>query len=171
MTPVHAGNLLFAGNFSNKNILIQLDQDRPTAKTLWQDRPKTAISPINVQPFLESGTLYGFDQNGLLYGMELATGKRLWQTGKPLRSERPLGSATAFLVKNGKRFWMFNERGELLITKLSPQGYEEIDRVKVIEPTNVAFGRDVVWCPPAWANRRVYVRNDKECLCLDLAAN
>lgn len=171
MTPVREGNLLYAGSFSNKNILIQLAPDTPVAKTLWQDRPKTAISPVNVQPFLDKGTLYGFDQNGLLYGVELTTGKRLWQSGKPVNTERPLNSATAFLVKNGNRFWMFNERGELLITKLSPQGYEEIDRVKVIEPTNVAFGRDVVWCPPAWANRRVYIRNDKECICLDLAAN
>ena len=171
MTPIHAGNLLFAGGFSNKNLLVELDPNKPAARTLWRDKAKAAISPVNVQPFLEGGTLYGFDQNGLLYGVELSTGKRLWQTGKPVNSERPLGSATAFLVKNGDRFWMFNERGELLITKLSPEGYEEIDRAKVIEPTNNAFGRDVVWSPPAWANRRVYVRSDKECLCIDLAAD
>lgn len=170
MTPVHAGNLLYAGGFSNKNLLVELDPDEPAAKVLWRDKPKSAISPINVQPFLDKGTLYGFDQNGFLYGVEFATGKRLWQTGKPINSERPVNSATAFLVKNGERFWMFSERGELLITKLSPKGYEEIDRAKVIEPTNTAFGRDVVWCPPAWANRRLYVRNDKECLCIDLAA-
>ncbi len=171
MTPVHAGNLLYVGGFSNKNVLIELDQNKPAAKTLWRDKPKAAISPVNVQPFLENGTLYGLDQNGLLYGVEFATGKRLWQSWEPLKSERPLGSGTAFLVKNGERFWMFNELGELLITKLTPKGYEEIDRAKIIEPTNVAFGRDVVWSPPAWANRRVYLRNDKECLCIDLAAN
>lgn len=171
MSPVRAGDLLFAGSYSNKNILIQLDNDRPAAKTLWQDRPKAAIAPVNVQPFVEDGTLYGFDQNGLLYGVELATGKRLWETGKPTNITRPANSATAFVVKNGGRYWMFNELGELLITKLSPQGYEEIDRIKVIEPTNVAVGRDVVWCPPAWANRRVYLRNDKECVCVDLTAN
>ena len=171
MTPVHAGNLLFAGSYSNKNMLIQLDNDRPAAKSLWRDRPNAAIAPVNVQPFFADGTLYGFDQNGLLYGVEMATGKRLWQTGEPTRITRPTNSATAFIVKNGGRYWMFNELGELLITKLSPQGYEEIDRVKVIEPTNVAVGRDVVWCPPAWANRRVYLRNDKECLCLDLSAD
>ena len=171
MTPVHEDNLLFAGSFSNTNILIELDQDKPAAKTLWRDRSKKAISPVNVQPFLQDGTLYGFDQNGLMYGVELKTGERLWQSGKPVNTERPSNSATAFIVKNGERFWMFNEHGELLIAKLSPKGYEEIDRVKVIEPTNNAFGRDVVWSPPAWANRKVYLRNDKEFLCLDLAAN
>jgi hypothetical protein len=151
-------------------MLIQLDNERPAAKTLWRDRSKAAISPVNVQPFVEASMLYGFDQNGFLYGVVLATGKRLWQSGKPVNITRPANSATAFLVKNGNRFWMFNERGELLITKLSPEGYEEIDRVKVIEPTSGAVGRDVVWCPPAWANRRVYLRNDKEFLCLDLSA-
>jgi outer membrane protein assembly factor BamB len=170
MTPVREENLLYAGSFSNKNILIELDRDKPAATTLWRDRGKSALSPVNVQPFLEDGTLYGFDQNGLMYGVELATGERLWQSGEPLGISRPSNSGTAFLVKNGERFWMFNEHGELLIAMLSPQGYEEIDRAKVIDPTNVAFGREVVWSPPAWANHRVYLRNDKECICVDLSA-
>ncbi|MBD3676152.1 MAG: PQQ-like beta-propeller repeat protein [Planctomycetaceae bacterium] len=170
MTPVREGHLLYAGSFSNKNILIKLDANQPAAKTLWRDRGKSAISPVNVQPFLEDGTLYGFDQDGFLYGVELTSGERLWRSGEPLGIRRPSNSGTAFIVKNGEQFWMFNEHGELLIAKLSPAGYEEIDRVKVIEPTNVAFGRDVVWSPPAWANRRAYIRNDKECICVDLAA-
>lgn len=64
---------------------------------------------------------------------------------------------------------MFNERGELVLGRLSPTGYDEIDRAKLIEPTNAAFGRAVVWCMPAFANKRMYVRNDKECICVDLA--
>ena len=64
---------------------------------------------------------------------------------------------------------MFNELGELIIAKLSPEGYQELDRTKLIEPTNNAFGRDVVWCMPAFANRRMYVRNDQQCICVDLA--
>jgi hypothetical protein len=87
-----------------------------------------------------------------------------------LKTRRPRGNGTAFLVKNEDRFWMFNEQGELLITQLTAEGYKEIDRAKIIEPTNTAFGRAVIWCPPAWSNRRVYVRNDKECICVDLKA-
>jgi outer membrane protein assembly factor BamB len=169
MTPIHAGNLLYVAGYSNKNMLVELADDRPAATMLWRDKSRTAISPVNVQPFLMDRTLYGFDQSGQLTGIDLATGDRLWQTNEPLSSKRPVGSGTAFIVKNGDRFWMFNELGELLITKLSAVGYEEIDRAKVIEPTNLAFGRDVVWSPPAWANRRAYIRNDKECICVDLA--
>jgi hypothetical protein len=27
----------------------------------------------------------------------------------------------------------------------------------------------VVWCMPAFANKRMYVRNDAECICVELA--
>ncbi len=64
---------------------------------------------------------------------------------------------------------LFNELGELIIAKISPKGYEEIDRTKVIDQTNFAFGRDVVWSMPAFANRHAYIRNDKELICVDLA--
>ena len=169
MTPVRSGNLLYVGGFNKKNMLLELSQDRPGAKTVWRDLPRAGIAAINVQPFVVGKTLYGFDQTGYLMAMEMATGKRIWQSTLPLSSERPKGSGTAFIIKNGEYFWMFNELGELMITKLSTKGYEEIDRVKVIKPTSIAFGRDVVWSPPAWANRKVYLRNDEECICIDLA--
>ena len=78
-------------------------------------------------------------------------------------------TGTAFIVRHEDHYWLFTEQGELIIAKLTKQGHEEIDRVKVIEPTNVAFGRSVVWSAPAFANQRVYLRNDKECICVDLA--
>jgi hypothetical protein len=56
-----------------------------------------------------------------------------------------------------------------LFAKLSPQGFEEIDRAKVIEQTNFAFGREVVWSMPAFASRHAYIRNDKEIICVDLS--
>jgi hypothetical protein len=40
----------------------------------------------------------------------------------------------------------------------------------VLEPTNDTFGRNVVWSHPAFANRCVYARNDKELVCVDLSA-
>jgi outer membrane protein assembly factor BamB len=170
MSPLKAGNLLYVAGYSNKNLLLRLAEDQPAAEVVWRDLPRQAISPVNVQPFLEDGTLYGFDQNGMLYGVDVATGERLWQTAAPLDSERPLGTGTAFIVKQGERFWMFNELGELLIVKLSRDGYQELDSAKVIEPSNVAFGREVVWSAPAFANRRAYIRNDNECICVELAA-
>jgi outer membrane protein assembly factor BamB len=170
MTPIKSGNLLFAAGYSNKNILIELGTNEPSASVLWRDKQKTAISPVNVQPFLENNLLYGLDQNGILYGVELKSGARVWESTEPLGSRRPLRSGTAFIIKQGARFWMFNEHGELIIARMTPEGYTEIDRTKVIEPSNVASGRKVVWSAPAWANKKVFVRNDNECICVDLSA-
>ena len=49
--------------------------------------------------------------------------------------------------------WMFNERGELLIGTLSPEGFHEISRAKLIEPTTEQLGQrgGVCWSHPAFA--------------------
>ena len=171
MTPIQFGNLLYVAGYSDKNMLIEVGGDGQSAKVRWKDLRKQAISPVNVQPIRVDEVLYGFDQSGFLYGMDIETGKRLWQSGKPLNARRPVGTGTAFMVRQGDsdRFWLFNELGELIIAKLSKEGYEEIDRAKVIDKTNTAFGREVVWSMPAFANKHAYIRNDKECICVDLA--
>lgn len=170
MSPIVLGNLLYVGGFNNKNLLLEMAADGKSAKPLWQDEAKMGLSPVNVQPFRVGEIMYGFDQSGLLHAVDIRSGNRLWGTAAPLNSTRPVGSGTAFIVQHGDRFWMFNELGELMITKLTPEGYEEIDRTKVIKQTNNAFGREVVWCMPAFANKRVYVRNDEEIICIDVAA-
>lgn len=170
MTPLVVGEYLYVGGYDGKNLLIKL----PAGKTdkvevLWKDRPRTGISPVNVQPFAVGNVVYGMDGPGDMLAVELPSGKRLWSSTAPITDGKQQISATAFMVKNGDRFVLFNELGEVVFCKLSPKGYEEIDRAKVIEPTSAAFGRKVVWCMPAFADKKMYVRNDKELICVDLA--
>jgi hypothetical protein len=42
--------------------------------------------------------------------------------------------------------------------------------MKMLEPTSEAMGRTVVWSYPAFAQKCVFARNDKELICVDLAA-
>jgi len=168
MSPIFWNGHLFVGGYNNKNLLLKLSPGLSSVEVVWGNKQKHGISPGNVQPFIDANIMYGFDQSGDLMAVELPSGKRLWETSAPI-SERRAVSGTAFIVRQAGQYWLFNDQGEIVIAKLTPQGYEEIDRTKVIEPTNVAFGRDVVWCMPAFANRRMYVRNDKECICVDLA--
>jgi outer membrane protein assembly factor BamB len=170
MTPIHSGNFLFVAGFNNRNMMLELATDTPGAKTLWRDDKKRAISPVNVQPFLIGSQAYGLDQSGEFRCFDMPSGEIKWSTSKPL-GDRKLGSGTVFLIRAGEtdKFWMFAETGDLIIGQLSPKGFEELSRMHVIEPTNNAFGRQVVWCGPAFANKRMYVRNDKELVCVDLA--
>jgi hypothetical protein len=77
----------------------------------------------------------------------------------------------AFIVEQGDRFILFNEQGDLIIAKLTPKGYQEIDRANILVPTNTMAmpkGRRVIWSHPAFANRCVYARNDKEIICVSM---
>jgi hypothetical protein len=101
--------------------------------------------------------------------VRLKDGERLWQTMKPTTgSNRRDAYGTAFLVKHEDHFFLLSELGDLILAKLTPQGYDEISRSHLLDPTNTAFGRPVLWSPPAFANRSVYVRNDKELICVPL---
>jgi outer membrane protein assembly factor BamB len=173
MAPRQSGDVLFAGGIGGVSVLLKLAKDHPAVTEVWRGSMKTGASPVNSTPFLENGFMYAVDQPGTLLGVRLDTGERVWETFKPLSDQpdvRRINSGTAFLVKNGERFFLFAETGHLIIAKLSPKGYEEISRAKILDPTGTAFkDRDVVWSHPAFANKCIFARNDKEIVCASLA--
>jgi hypothetical protein len=80
--------------------------------------------------------------------------------------------STAFIVRNGGRYFFHTDRGELVTGRLSPRGFEEISRAAVIRPTAKPGARRelgaVNWVHPAFANGHVIVRNDEEMIRLSL---
>jgi len=174
MAPRQLGDLLFAGGIGGKSVLLKLTADKPGATEVWRGSTKIGASPVNATPFLEDGFMYAVDQPGALLGVDLKTAEHVWETFKPVTDQenpKRVNSGTAFLVKNGDRFFLASETGNLIIAKLSPKGYEEISRCHLLEPTGIAFAgdRNVVWTHPAFANKCVYWRNDKELICVSLA--
>ena len=168
MAPRKEGNYVFASGIGDQSLLVELDSAQPGAKEVWRGTNQTAIYCVNSTPIVDGETMYGVDRMGQLRGVTLATGKRLWETLAPTTGKRPANSGTAFLVKNGDHYFLFSETGDLIIAKLSPEGYEEISRTHLVDQTNEAFGRDVVWSHPAFANRTVFARNDKEIVAASL---
>ncbi len=168
MTPVRVGEHLYIGGYQGKNLLLKLRGDVPGVEVVWRNRPKQGISAVNVQPFVADGVVYGFHESGELRAMRVPEGDFAWRGGGPLGG-RPQGSGTAFITRHGDRYFLFTETGDLVIARLTPAGYEEVSRTHLIEPTNVAFGRPVVWCPPAYANKSIVVRNDAEVIRVSLA--
>jgi outer membrane protein assembly factor BamB len=169
MTPIRHGEHLFVGAYNHKGVVLKLTSDKPGAEVVWQNKKDHGLVPVNMQPFLHDGVVYGYDDDGHMYAVELPGGKRVWDGEGPVLGEQRKGAEAAHIVRNGDRFFFFADTGHLTIGKLTPKGYEEIDRAKVIEPTGVANGRKMVWCAPAFADRKMFVRNDKETVCVDLA--
>jgi outer membrane protein assembly factor BamB len=169
-TPRKEGNLLFITSTNMNAMLLRLATDRPAAEIVWKgDRNnKLGLFSVFSTPFFEDGYIYGSSTEGQLTCVKADTGERLWESFEPNKGKK-IRTADVFLVKNGDRFFLFNEQGDLIIAKLSPKGYEEISRAHLLEATSKAFGRDVLWSHPAFANKRMYARNDKEIICVSLA--
>ncbi|MDG2125614.1 MAG: pyrrolo-quinoline quinone, partial [Verrucomicrobiales bacterium] len=113
--------------------------------------------------------LYGACSYGEFRCLELATGKRVWESPEPLRLEekRPKRWGTAFVTPHEGRFFLFTEAGDLVIANLSPDGYDEVSRAHVIEPDGADMRqRKIVWSHPAYAGKCCFVRNDTELVCL-----
>jgi outer membrane protein assembly factor BamB len=171
-TPVFQGDRLLVSSFYNGTLMLRLAPDRPAASELWRGKSESEIETDGVHclmstPLLLGDYLYGIDSYGALRCLDAKTGKRVWETYRATGRDRWWN---AFLIPNGDRVFIPNEQGELIIARLSAAGYEEISRARLIEPTNQIRRRDIVWSYPAFANRCVYARNDREILCANLAA-
>jgi outer membrane protein assembly factor BamB len=173
-TPRFSGDSLFCTSFYNGSIMLHLDPTKPAAETAWRtlkgnEKDTTHLNSIICTPFFDRGYIYGVCSYGQLRCLKAETGERVWETFQATTAGEPVRWANAFIIKNGTRFFLFNEGGDLIIANLSPKGYEEISRAHLLAPANTDPGRAVVWSHPAFANRCVYARNDNEIVCANLA--
>jgi outer membrane protein assembly factor BamB len=174
-TPRREGNLLLFTSFYNGSLMMHLDEHKPEASPVWRtqkasEKDTTHLNAVMSTPFLENGYIYGICSYGQLRCLKAETGERIWETFQATTSGEPVRWANAFLVKNGKRFLIFNEKGDLISARLSPEGYQELSRTHLLEATNKDPGRAVVWSHPAFANKCIYARNDVELVCADLSS-
>ena len=175
MSPRKSGSFLFASGIGRVGALIELDDNKPTADFAWRATPKQALFAANCTPHILDGHIYGPDiDTSSLICARLSDGERVWTDASPVvgKDPAPRGTrhGTAFLTRNTTNglFYIFNELGKLVIGSLSPEGFDDRGRMKLVEPTNEAFGRPVVWSAPAFARRSILVRNDRELVRFDL---
>jgi outer membrane protein assembly factor BamB len=173
-TSRRLGDLLFFTSAYHGPMMLKLSSDKPGASVLWKILNKgleqtQSISSLIPTPVLKDGHVYGVNFMGELRCLEAETGKQLWET-YALVGGKKTDCGTAFLVPHEDRFVIFNEQGDLILAELSPQGYKEIDRAHILDAVEEARNRRIVWSHPAFAQRCVFARNDKEIICVSLAA-
>lgn len=174
-TPVVEGDLLFVTTAHVGAALVRLRADRPAVDEVWRRNGRKERSPDTLHsaittPLVLNGRIFGAQSRGEMRCLELLTGKRLWEDTRP---NPPNTHSTFHLVRHGERgdrAWIFNEKGELILARLTGSGYEELARAKLIDPTKLQLPRGVTWSHPAFAYRHVFARNDQELVCADLSA-
>ena len=172
-TPVLSDRYLLVSQFYKGSMMVELSESEPTAKPLWKGKSNSempdetdGLHALITTPIIEGDTIYGVGSYGELRALDALTGERLWVSDKMTRQGR---WGSAFLVKNGDRYFVNNDEGDLIIARFSRKGYEEIDRTALIEPTSSAgfgprkrFDASVNWSHPAYANGHILARNDEE---------
>jgi len=141
---------------------------------VW-DRHSTSHSSFNqglhtvmCTPVWKGDFIYGICGGGELRCLDARTGDRIWESDAAMGGN--LGDfANAFLVEHEQSVFIWNDQGELITGRLSPKGFEQISCAKLLETSENTRGRDIVWCPPAFADRCLYVHNGKELICVSLA--
>ena len=181
-TPVRSGRYLAVSQFFNGTMMMALNPDRPDARMLWKGRNRgelpdqtDSLHSIISTPIVVGDHLYGIGSYGELRGIDATNGERLWESDQMNEQDR---WATAYFVRHRDRYFVVNDSGELILARFNPDGYEEIDRTRLLRPTTRTRGgisgryrdRAVLWAHPAFANQHVVVRNDETVVRLSLAS-
>lgn len=162
--PVFQKNRLMIGG-----LMMELGADQPSASILWPDTMavgKRILSNTSTA-LLQGDFVYSAKSGGEFVCLEADTGKEVWQTNTVTDLK---GGASIHITPAGDSVFLYTERGELILAQLTPQGYNEISRARLIEPTTPFAGRNCAWSPPSYANHRVYARSDVELVCASLAS-
>ncbi len=158
-TPVAVGDGVFVSAGENHgSVLLGLTSqgDGFDVGEVWSSQGRQSVLRNEWQTsILHDGHLYGFDNVGSagaithLTCIDAQTGERKWQ-------QLRFGKGN-MIAADGKLF-ASNMDGELVVVALNPERFEELGRMPVIETTRQA---------PALANGLLYLRDDREIVCLD----
>ena len=172
-TPIVQGDRLFVTSFYDGALMLQILPDELDVEEVWRirgpsERQTEALHSIISTPIWLGDYIYGVDSYGELRCLRADNGDRVWED---LTATPKARWSNIHFVRNADRVWMFNERGQLIISRLSPQGFTEISRADLLDPTKDQLGRrgGVCWSHPAFADKKIFARNDKELVCASLA--
>lgn len=179
LPPMKDGDWLYTCGEGSKSIMLRLSESSSQPEVVWAGQPKRGLYLATSNGVFHKGHLYGADiRSGALVCARASDGERLWQTALPtmgIDRARGRAHASAFLIRltgqghSGNDYFILSETGDMISAKLTPDGYQETGRFRAIRPMLKTMGRTVLWTYPAVANGKLYIRNDEELTCYQLA--
>jgi glucose dehydrogenase len=171
-TPVVEGSHIFLSSFYEGSMLVKMDADGTSAELLYwrkgeSERNTDALHSIISTPFIKDQHVYGIDSYGEFRCLDLLTGDRIW-TDSTLT---PYGRwSNAHFIHQGGKLWAFNEKGELVLGEVSPDGFTDLGRAKLVDPVRISPNPrgGVNWAFPAFTGRRIYARSDAKLVCWEV---
>lgn len=135
-------------------VRVQKDGEGLSAKEAWTNK-KAAMNFTS--PVVVGDHVYGIGPAKNVICVAAANGEIAWEKTGVIQTsaDRSVG---AFIVM-GSNILLLTDSGELVMFAADPKEYREIGRTQVSGKT---------WCNPAYADGRLYLRDERELLCVDL---
>lgn len=156
-TPVIAGDRVVVSSHEAGLIGLRIARQPDGTWTAAQEWGSKNLAINFASPVLAGHHLYGVGPSKNLICVDVKGGQPAWSkegffTGNP-------GKAYAGMIVMGKNVLTLTDDGQLVLFAADPSGYKEVSRVRVC-------GKN--WCIPAYADGRLYLRDEKELICLQL---
>ncbi len=173
ITPKHVGDKLIVSSFYHGTLCLKLDADKPGASVAWRSKnsyPKEVdgLNAVMTSLLVKGEHVYGVAGMGELICQKLATGEVV-RTGHEVFGEKAAFCGSVFWVDAGAAVYGLTDQGDLVVLKLAPEKCEVLASAHILETTHAAKGRRAVWAHPAFADKRIYMKNDKEIVCVSVA--
>ncbi|MCI0684449.1 MAG: PQQ-like beta-propeller repeat protein [Gemmataceae bacterium] len=154
-TPVLVGDLLVGSSITLGSVGLKLDGGKVKKQWLNPDLNCYFSTPVTVgtdNVYLITGSL--LSKQAMLHCVDAATGKKRWTR------KNKVGTYHATLLRTGdNKMLLLEEAGNLVLFDPNPKEYRELARAKICGNT---------WAHPALSNGRLYVRDAKELVCVEL---
>ncbi len=157
-TPLVVGDKLITSTMTNGSTAIQVSikDDKRVASQLWQNKDLAGYFSTGVvadkERFYVLTNVVQPTPECTLRCVDMKSGKELWAKEK-------IGYYHAGVIRTGdNRLLILDDAGALILADADAKGYRELSRSKVSGGT---------FAVPAVSNGRVYIRDDKEVLCLE----
>jgi outer membrane protein assembly factor BamB len=157
-TPVKDGDLISSVKRGSVALKLSEREGKPAVEKAWDESGLTCYfsTPVPVGKdmlFMITGVATLVNASVTLHCVEPATGKVLW-------SKEKVGRYHAALVRTGDdKLLMLDDNGRLSLFDPDAKEYKQLAQSKVCGQT---------WAHPAVANGRVYLRDAKELICLEM---
>jgi outer membrane protein assembly factor BamB len=156
ITPVVVDDLVVVGSYQLGLVAVKVNKDGGNfkAEPAWTSKE---VASNFACPVAAGGYVYGVGPRQNVYCVEAGTGKVAWSQTGLMRASGDRAFAT-FIVM-GKNMLMLTDGGELVLFAANPAKFEVAGRVQACGLT---------WSSPAYADGKLYLRDAKTLLCLDL---
>lgn len=149
-SPIYRDGIVFVTGYWEGSKAIRLGAKPTDHELVWTDEKN--LRGLMAQPLYRDGHVYTIDKDFGLTCFELKTGKKVWDDENTLTPKARNPHASVVWLNDGDRALALNATGELVLLRLTPKGYDERSRTKVLD------GR--VWGHPAFAGRFVFAKAD-----------